>query len=102
MRSDHSIDKNVEYITDQRNLLQDIISVEIARRERHQVESDQLGNENQYCSGPAVGNPKSLGGAIPSELMARARDIARIENAIGSYRDLLDQNSSELAALLKI
>ncbi|RWN92552.1 hypothetical protein [Mesorhizobium sp.] len=43
--SDHSIAENVEYITDQRNLLQDIISVEIARRERHQVESEKLGNK---------------------------------------------------------
>ncbi|RWD38319.1 MAG: hypothetical protein E5V66_05250 [Mesorhizobium sp.] len=97
-----SIDENVEYITDQRNLLQDIISVEIARRERHQVESEQLGKEISIALTQQSEIQKSLAGAIPSELMARARDIARIENAIGSYRDLLDQTSSELAALLNI
>ncbi|WP_292529183.1 hypothetical protein, partial [Mesorhizobium sp.] len=97
-----SIDENVEYITDQRNLLQDIISVEIARRERHQVESEQLGNEISIALTQQSEIQKSLAGAIPSELMARARDIARIESAIGSYRDLLDQTSSELAALLNI
>lgn len=97
-----SIDENVEYITDQRNLLQDIISVEIARRERHQVESEQLGNEISIALAQQSETQKSLAGAIPSELMARARDIARIENAIRSYRDLLDHTSSELAALLKI
>ncbi|TIW50552.1 MAG: hypothetical protein E5V72_02485 [Mesorhizobium sp.] len=82
--------------------MQDIISVEIARRERHQVESEQLGNEISIALTQQSEIQKSLAGAIPSELMARARDIARIENAIGSYRDLLDQTSSELAALLNI
>ncbi|WP_394890101.1 hypothetical protein [Mesorhizobium sp. AaZ16] len=97
-----SIEENVEYITDQRNLLQDIIAVEIARREDHQVESEHLGNDISVALAQQSEIQKSLAGAIPSELMARARDIARIENAIAAYRDLLDHTDSELAALLKI
>lgn len=45
-----SIESNVEYITDQRNLLRDMIAVEIAKREHSQVESEQLGKEISIVS----------------------------------------------------
>ncbi len=97
-----SIEDNVEYITDQRNLLQDMTAVEVATSERAQVESEHLAKEISFALTQHSEIQKSLVGAIPSDLMARARDIARLENAILGYRDLLDHAESELAALLRV
>ncbi|MBO9102193.1 MULTISPECIES: hypothetical protein [unclassified Rhizobium] len=75
-----SIEENVEYITDQRNLLQDMTAVEIAKREHSQLESEQLAKDISIALAQHSEIQKSLAGAIPSDLMARARDIARLES----------------------
>jgi hypothetical protein len=97
-----SIEANVQYITDQRNLLQDIIPVETARRDESVAEVQLLGKEISTALAEQSEIQGSLAGAIPSDLMAQARDIARLENAIAGYRDLAEHVERELASLSKI
>ncbi|ANL30758.1 hypothetical protein AMC90_PC00108 (plasmid) [Rhizobium phaseoli] len=97
-----SIEENIEYITDQRNLVQDMIAVEHARAEQLRGESELVGKELSTALAEQSDVQKSLAGAIPSELMARARDMARIETTIAGYQDLSAHAQNELPALLEI
>lgn len=65
-----SIDDNVKYINEQKNLLQRVLSVEKERLSNANIESQRMENEIKSLMTQISEFQRSLSGMVPSELMA--------------------------------
>lgn len=83
-----SIDDNVKYINEQKSLLQDVLSVEKERQYNANIESQRISSEIKDLMRQISEFQRSLSGMIPSELMAYAREVARLEQEIDDLGEL--------------
>lgn len=94
-----SLDENVKYITEQKKLLEEVLSIELERRKNAKLESDHLASQIKLSVVQHSELQRSLSGVIPSELMAHAREIASLEQELKNLNDLNEYTSNAFGKL---
>jgi hypothetical protein len=83
-----SIDENVKYITDQKEVVTQVLSIEVDKKSRIQTEVSLLSGEIDTLLTQQSEIQRSLATALPAEMMAQAREIAHLEREIDALEDL--------------
>lgn len=97
-----SLDENVKYIIDQKDILRDVLVIEEEQKKNYEFESNYLSSEITLLMKQNSEIQKSLSGTIPSELMAKAREIAQLEQEINALYELAEDSQSMFEKLKKV
>lgn len=85
-----TIGENVKYIEEQKELLESVIKVEQSKVAQLNEQSLGLGADITTLIAQHGELQRSLSGALPADLMARAREIARVEQEIARLEELAE------------
>ncbi len=83
-----SIDDNIRYINEQRKLLEDVLSLEEEKKSNALIESQRLEETIRHLMSQHSDIQRSLSGAIPVEMMAQAREVAKLEQEVKALEEL--------------
>jgi hypothetical protein len=94
-----SIDENIKYIADQKNLLDSILKIEEEKQQRARLEVGHLTEKIGKLMTEHSEIQKSLSGTVPAELMAQARKIAQLEHELKILVGLKELTQNEFKKL---